>query len=250
MHGFLGPNGAGKTTTIRILLGLLRRDGGAVSVLGGAPWADAVALHRRLAYVPGEVNLWPNLTGGEVIDLLGTLRGGLDPARRAALSEGPLEPVLAAAVSRLRWAMSHLLNTWLGAVALLLVFAVGMGLAAGQGLGDTPAQLRAMTGAALVQLPGFMDIGGVVIAATGLLPRWAGPVSWTVLLGSVLLGPLFGPSLDLPRWAQNLSPFTRIPKAPAADVTATPLTALVAVSVVLAVMGTVSLRRRDLALPA
>ncbi|MFC4463904.1 ATP-binding cassette domain-containing protein [Streptomyces xiangluensis] len=87
VHGFLGPNGAGKTTTIRILLGLLRRDGGAVSVLGGDPWADAVALHRRLAYVPGEVNLWPNLTGGEVIDLLGALRGGLDPARRAALLE-------------------------------------------------------------------------------------------------------------------------------------------------------------------
>ncbi|MEV4702853.1 ABC transporter ATP-binding protein [Actinoplanes sp. NPDC049316] len=85
VHGFLGPNGAGKTTTLRILLGLLRRDGGRVSVLGGDPWHDAVALHRRLAYVPGEVNLWPNLTGGEVIDLLGTLRGGFDPARRAEL---------------------------------------------------------------------------------------------------------------------------------------------------------------------
>jgi ABC-2 type transport system ATP-binding protein len=85
IHGFLGPNGAGKTTTIRILLGLLRRDGGRVSVLGGDPWRDAVRLHRRLAYVPGEVNLWPNLTGGEVIDLLGSLRGGLDPRRRAEL---------------------------------------------------------------------------------------------------------------------------------------------------------------------
>ncbi len=87
VHGFLGPNGAGKTTTIRILLGLLRNDGGAATVLGGDPWRDAVTLHRRLAYVPGEVNLWPNLTGGEVIDLLGALRGGLDPARRAALLE-------------------------------------------------------------------------------------------------------------------------------------------------------------------
>jgi ABC-2 type transport system ATP-binding protein len=85
VHGFLGPNGAGKTTTIRVLLGLLRRDGGRVSVLGGDPWRDTVRLHRRLAYVPGEVNLWPNLTGGEVIDLLGTLRGGLDPVRRADL---------------------------------------------------------------------------------------------------------------------------------------------------------------------
>src|SRR5204863_2644160 len=85
VHGFLGPNGAGKTTTIRILLGLLRRDSGQVGVLGGDPWRDTVRLHRRLAYVPAEVNLWPNLTGGEVIDLLGTLRGGLDPGRRADL---------------------------------------------------------------------------------------------------------------------------------------------------------------------
>jgi len=82
VHGFLGPNGAGKSTTIRVLLGLLRSDEGAVRLLGGDPWADAVALHRRLAYVPGDVTLWPNLTGGESIDLLGRLRGGLDPARR------------------------------------------------------------------------------------------------------------------------------------------------------------------------
>jgi ABC-2 type transport system ATP-binding protein len=85
VHGFLGPNGAGKTTTIRILLGLLRADAGHVSLLGGDPWRDAVALHRRLAYVPGEVNLWPNLTGGEVIDLLGALRGGFVAARRQEL---------------------------------------------------------------------------------------------------------------------------------------------------------------------
>jgi polyether ionophore transport system ATP-binding protein len=82
VHGFLGPNGAGKTTTIRILLGLMRQDGGKATVLGGDPWTDATALHRRLAYVPGDVTLWPNLTGGEVIDLLGRLRGGLDTARR------------------------------------------------------------------------------------------------------------------------------------------------------------------------
>src|ERR1700742_3467723 len=87
VHGFLGPNGAGKSTTIRVLLGLLRADGGSVRLLGGDPWHDAVALHRRLAYVPGDVNLWPNLTGGEAIDLLGRLRGGLDPRRRAELLE-------------------------------------------------------------------------------------------------------------------------------------------------------------------
>jgi ABC-2 type transport system ATP-binding protein len=87
VHGFLGPNGSGKTTTIRILLGLLRGDGGTARLLGGDPWRDAVGLHRRLAYVPGDVTLWPNLTGGEVIDLLGQLRGGLDPKRRAELLE-------------------------------------------------------------------------------------------------------------------------------------------------------------------
>ncbi|MBT2229237.1 ABC transporter ATP-binding protein [Nonomuraea sp. NEAU-A123] len=85
VHGFLGPNGAGKSTTLRILLGLMRADAGTARLLGGDPWSDATALHRRLAYVPGDVTLWPNLTGGEVIDLLGRLRGGLDQRRRADL---------------------------------------------------------------------------------------------------------------------------------------------------------------------
>ena len=87
VHGFLGPNGAGKSTTIRILLGLLRADAGTARLLGGDPWQDIATLHRRLAYVPGDVSLWPNLTGGEVIDLLGRLRGGLDPKRRKSLLE-------------------------------------------------------------------------------------------------------------------------------------------------------------------
>ncbi|HKF34863.1 MAG TPA: ABC transporter ATP-binding protein [Jatrophihabitantaceae bacterium] len=87
VHGFLGPNGAGKSTTIRILLGLLRADAGKARLLGGDPWRDVATLHRRLAYVPGDVTLWPNLSGGEVIDLLGRLRGGLNEQRRADLLE-------------------------------------------------------------------------------------------------------------------------------------------------------------------
>ncbi|GAA1390393.1 ABC transporter ATP-binding protein [Kitasatospora putterlickiae] len=87
VHGFLGPNGAGKSTTIRVLLGLLRADGGSARLLGKDPWSDAVELHRRLAYVPGDVELWPNLTGGEAIDLLSRLRGRLDTARRDELLE-------------------------------------------------------------------------------------------------------------------------------------------------------------------
>ncbi|MFD8913042.1 ATP-binding cassette domain-containing protein [Streptomyces sp. NPDC059575] len=86
VHGFLGPNGAGKSTTIRVLLGLLRADSGAAQVLGRDPWTDAVEIHRRIAYVPGDVTLWRNLSGGEVVDLYGRLRGGLDERRRAELT--------------------------------------------------------------------------------------------------------------------------------------------------------------------
>lgn len=85
IHGFLGPNGSGKSTTIRILLGLLKKTGGEASLFGQDPWDDAVSLHKRLAYVPGEVSLWPNLTGGEAIDILASLRGGIDKKRKTKL---------------------------------------------------------------------------------------------------------------------------------------------------------------------
>jgi ABC-2 type transport system ATP-binding protein len=95
VHGFLGPNGAGKTTTLRVLLGLLHKDDGEARLLGGDPWADAVALHRRLAYVPGDVALWPSLTGGETVDVLGRLRGGVDARRRDELLEAfALDPTV------------------------------------------------------------------------------------------------------------------------------------------------------------
>lgn len=87
VHGFLGPNGAGKSTTIKVLLGMLRANGGSATLFGRDVWRDAVALHREIAYVPGDVTLWPSLTGGEIIDLLARMRGGLDTARRADLIE-------------------------------------------------------------------------------------------------------------------------------------------------------------------
>lgn len=87
VHGFLGPNGAGKSTTLRILLGLVKADSGTVRLLGGDPWTDAVDLHREIAYVPGDVTLWPSLTGGEIIDLLARMRGGIDERRRDELIE-------------------------------------------------------------------------------------------------------------------------------------------------------------------
>ncbi len=87
VHGFLGPNGAGKSTTIRVILGQLRKTDGKVTLFGKDPWHDAVDLHARLAYVPGDVSFWPNLTGGEIIDVLGRLRGGLNEERRAHLLE-------------------------------------------------------------------------------------------------------------------------------------------------------------------
>ena len=87
VHGFLGPNGAGKTTTLRCMLGLITPDAGSIRILGLDARHDAVALHRRLAYVPGDVALWPTLTGGEIIDLLGRMRGGLVESRRASLIE-------------------------------------------------------------------------------------------------------------------------------------------------------------------
>lgn len=169
---------------------------------------------------------------------------------RAEEADGLLEPILATAVSRPRWVMSHVLNAGLGALVLLLFFAVSMGLAAGSVLGDVPTQIRALGEAGLVQLPGIMVIGGVVVAVTAVLPRWASTVSWTVVTVSILLGPLFGAAtMQLPEWMQDMSPFTHIPKVPGAALTFTPIIVLIAISAALAVVGLNSFRRRNLALP-
>jgi len=169
---------------------------------------------------------------------------------RAEEADGPLEPVLATAVSRFRWVASHAIATLAGATALLLLYAVGLGLAAGRVLGDPAAQVRAVLGAGLAQLPGVVVVGATVIALVGVLPRVAGAACWGLLIAAVLAGPMFGETLRLPPWVQDLSPFTHVPKAPAVPVTAAPVLALVAVGAVLAVAALVSMRRRNLALPA
>jgi ABC-2 type transport system permease protein len=166
-------------------------------------------------------------------------------------SAGPLEPVLAAAVGRPRWVAGYAATAAAGAAALMLLFATGTGLAAGGVLDGGPAeQIGVLVGPGLVQLLGVLAIGAAVVALTGVVPRWAAALSWGALLASILAGPLFGPTLRLPRLVQDLSPFTHVPKAPAVAVTATPIVALMVAGAVLALIGLVSLRRRDLTLPA
>ncbi len=162
---------------------------------------------------------------------------------------GTLESVLASGVTRTRWLWGHLVNAIAGTVVLMVLFAVSMGLAAGQVLGNTATQVRELVWAGLVQVPGILVVGAAVVAIICLVPRWSVPASWAVLLTTIVVGPMFGPGLNLPQWVQDLSPFTHSPKAPAAAVTAAPLLALAAACLALAAAALVSLRRRDLALP-
>ena len=163
---------------------------------------------------------------------------------------GTAEPVLATGVSRVRWVLSHAANAAVGAVLLVLVFTVSMGLTTGQVLGDTVTQVRELTLAGLVQLPGVFVLGAAVVAAVGLLPRWAAPVSWSLLVACLVIGPMFGPALTLPQWVRDASPFTHVPMVPAVDLNGVPLMLLLAACLALGIGGLYAVRRRDLALPA
>jgi ABC-2 type transport system permease protein len=165
-------------------------------------------------------------------------------------SGGTLESVLASGVTRTRWLWGYVVNAVAGCLALITLFAVCMGLTAGQVLGDTGGQVRELVRAGLVQLPGVLVLGAAVLAVVALVPRWAVPVSWAILLVMLVVGPMFGPGLNLPLWVQDLSPFTHSPKAPAAAVTALPLLALTCICIGLAATAIGALRRRDLHLPA
>ena len=169
---------------------------------------------------------------------------------RAEEADGPLEPVLATAVGRVRWAAGHAVVAAAGATALMLLFAAGAGLASGGVLGGTAGQLRTLVRAGRVQLPAVLVIGALVVVGVGLAPRLAGMAGWTALVAAILIGPLFGAALRLPQWAQDLSPFTHVPKAPAVSVSATPILALTAILALLTVSGMALLRRRNLSLAA
>jgi ABC-2 type transport system permease protein len=164
---------------------------------------------------------------------------------RGEESQGRLEAVLGCAVSRPRWVMSYVVTAALGAVALLLAFAVAMGLAAGQALGDTYGLLAEFTAAALAEVPAVLVIVSAVVVLFALLPRWAVWLSWALLVVSVLLSPMFGPDFGLPQWVLDLSPFTH-QKAPAVAVSGMAIAALVAIAAVLIAAGLAAFRRRDL----
>ncbi|HEY0645840.1 MAG TPA: ABC antibiotics transporter [Nocardioides sp.] len=163
---------------------------------------------------------------------------------------GTMESILATGVSRARWLGSHVANAVLGSVALIVLFAVSMGLTTGQVLGDTAHQVARLIGAGLVQVPGVLVVGAAVVAIGCVVPRWSVPASWALVLAMIVAGPMFGPSLDFPTLVQNVSPFTHSPKVPAVDVTAAPLLGLTAVALALALGGLTVLRRRNLVLPA
>ena len=165
-------------------------------------------------------------------------------------AQGTLEPVLAGAVSRTRWLAAYAVNALAGAVVLMLGFALAMAITGGQAVGGTWSLVGDLVGAALVQLPAIGLLGAAAALAVMVLPHWATGLSWAMVAGSVVVGPMFGPSLGLPVWLQDLSPFTHVPNAPAEGVTAGPVLALVVVCAFLAVGAVLVLRRRNLALPA
>lgn len=222
------------------------------------------ALSDQIGTLEGEAAEWYATFGGDA-DLLGAYWASMMQMAGMAVAvyvvtlmlrlhhdeaQGTLEPVLATAVSRLRWLSAYALNALAGAMLLLLVFAVAMGLSGGLVLGGTASLLVDLVGAALVQLPAVGVLAAAVVVVVMVLPRWAVGLSWLLVVGSIFVGPMFGPALGLPGWLLDLSPFTHVPNAPAVALAAGPVVGLGLVCVLLAGAGVVLLRRRNLALPA
>lgn len=164
-------------------------------------------------------------------------------------AQGTLEPVLGTAVSRLRWLAAYAVNAAAGATLLILLFAGGVVLTGGLVLGDSASLLRDLVGAALVQLPAIGVLGAAVLVLVQLVPRWSVGLSWALVAASIFVGPMFGPSLGLPTWLLDLSPFTHVPNAPAVAISLGPVLGLIAAFAALAAAGVVAMRHRNLALP-
>jgi ABC-2 type transport system permease protein len=222
------------------------------------------ALSEQITGTGGDATEWYDSFGGET-DLVGAYWASMMQMAGTAVgayavtlllrlhhdeAQGTLEPVLGTAVSRLRWLAAYAVNALLGATLLILLFAVAMVVSGGLALGGTAILLRDLVGAALVQLPAIGVLGALVVMVMMLLPRWSVGLSWALVDVSIVVGPMFGPSLGLPAWLLDLSPFTHVPNAPAVAIGLGDVLGLTLVGALLAAVGAVTLRHRDLALPA
>jgi len=222
------------------------------------------ALSEQISGIEGAATEWYATFGGEA-DLLGAYWASMMQMAGMAVAayvvtlllrlhhdeaQGTMEPLLATAVSRLRWFAAYAVNALVGATLLMLLFAGALAVTGGLVLGGSAALLRDLVGAALVQLPAIGVLGAAVLALVLLVPRWSVGLSWTLVVAAVFVGPMFGPSLGLPRWLLDLSPFTHVPNAPAVSVSPGPVLGLVAACALLAGAGALAMHHRNLALPA
>ncbi|TDO44745.1 ABC-2 type transport system permease protein [Kribbella sp. VKM Ac-2571] len=222
------------------------------------------ALSEQIGGLQGAATEWYRTFGGDV-DLLGAYWASMMQFAGIVVAiyvvslllrlyrdeaQGELEAVLGTAVSRVRWLRAYAVNALAGAALLLVVFAVAVALTGGQILGGTGSLLRDLIGAALLQLPAVGVLGAAVVAVIMLLPRWSVGLSWALVVGSIVVGPMFGPALGLPTWLLGLSPFTHVPNAPAVDPTAGPVLGLCLAAGLLAAAAALTFRHRNLTLPA
>jgi ABC-2 type transport system permease protein len=222
------------------------------------------ALSDQIRGLEGEATEWYSTFGADV-DLIGAYWASMMQIAGVAVAiyvvtlvlrlhhdeaQGTLEPVLSTAVSRLRWLGAYAVNAFAAAALLMLVFAAAMAVTGGRVLGGTGPLLRDLLGAALVQLPAIGVLAAAVVAVVVLLPRWSVGLSWALVVAAIFVGPMFGPSLGLPTWLLDLSPFTHVPNAPAVAPTLGPVLGLSLACALLAAVGCLALRHRNLALPA
>ena len=222
------------------------------------------ALSEQISGMEGAATEWYATFGGDT-DLLGAYWASMMQIAGMGVAayvvtlvlrlhhdeaQGTLEPVLGTAVSRLRWLAAYAVNAAAGATLLILLFAGGVVVTGGLVLGDSASLLRDLVGAALVQLPAVGVVGAAVLVLVQLMPRWSVGLSWGLVAAGIFVGPMFGPSLGLPTWLLDLSPFTHVPNAPAVAISLVPVLGLVAAFAVLAAAGVVAMRHRNLALPA